>query len=138
MPTYFPLSTKVQLVTADLAKSTTADLTQNKSTQARSNTEVAEQAIETGRALKENIIAPEDGGRVHFLGPNQDMPLLMVEAGSELFGNYQADSAFGSIGSSSRRRISDQHVQVPSSRQGLNQSTRSSLLLTSSDSDTLS
>ncbi|KAK3079865.1 hypothetical protein LTS18_003716, partial [Coniosporium uncinatum] len=135
MPTYFPNSTKVQLIAANLAKSTTTDLTQNKSSQARRNTEGAEKAIDMACALKESIIAPEDGGRIHFLGPYQDMPLLMVAAGAEPFKHHRPDSAFGSVRPSNGHWISEQHIQGPSSRQGSNQSTSSSSVLTRSDSD---
>jgi hypothetical protein len=84
MPTYYPLQTKVQLHTSTLAETTTSAPERRKGPYATYKTDKAAMKIQNGRVLKETPIAiDDDESRLHFIGPNSEVPFFLMHAGED-------------------------------------------------------
>lgn len=85
MPTYYPLQTTVQLCASSLADSTTSLPERQKGRYATAATEKAESVVKNGRVLKETPIAlGDDDARLHFIGPNGEMPFYLLHAAKDV------------------------------------------------------
>jgi hypothetical protein len=86
MPTYHPTGAKVQLFTANLASTTTAEPERKKAAFTTQEATRAERNLKNGTLLSETPIAccGEDT-RLHFLGLNKEVPFFMIHVGSELY-----------------------------------------------------
>ena len=101
MPTFSGNNTTLQLSTANILKSTTANPTGIKSSQCTSNVESAinefAKASISG-TLAEDVIEDEaTGSSVRFLGKHQDMPFLMVRAGKGFYEKERLGARTGRV-----------------------------------------
>ncbi|KAF2091030.1 hypothetical protein K490DRAFT_53951 [Saccharata proteae CBS 121410] len=107
MPTHFSTGTKVHLATVPLASTTTITPQMKKSAHATSLVDQTEETfINCSEILREdNIPCMGEDSRLHWIGPNSDMPFMMVQAGAELFKTGIANPPKQALRSGSRRDL---------------------------------
>lgn len=92
MPTYTPLGTKVQLVSCDLAESTSSKLYKAKKDAGTESRRTEQLCLQASPLAETHIPWLEDNTRLHFVG---SVPCYLVQAGNGLFESRTKSSAAG-------------------------------------------